>query len=88
MPNSEATNLCDCERGHNGLGMGGGECDCPAGRTIRVPCEACQREGRIIKQGVNPWDEVDCGPCPECDGTAFITVETRPVTMKEIDSAT
>jgi len=23
--------LCDCERGHNGIGMAGRECDCPAG---------------------------------------------------------
>lgn len=23
--------LCDCERGHNGLGLAGRECDCPTG---------------------------------------------------------
>ncbi len=23
--------LCDCERSHNGLGLAGRECDCPAG---------------------------------------------------------
>lgn len=25
-------NLCDCERGHNGFGMAGRECDCQAPR--------------------------------------------------------
>lgn len=26
----EPVKLCDCERGHNGMGMAGRECDCPA----------------------------------------------------------
>lgn len=46
-------------------------------RTIFVPCEYCQREGRILRQGRNVWDEVDCGPCPECHGTGVIEVETQ-----------
>ena len=30
-PPAQSKNLCDCERSHNGLGMMGRECDCPAG---------------------------------------------------------
>jgi hypothetical protein len=29
-PPAQPKNLCDCERSHNGLGMAGRECDCPA----------------------------------------------------------
>lgn len=28
MPDPNQTTLCDCERGHNGFGMAGRECDC------------------------------------------------------------
>jgi len=30
-PPARPKNLCDCELSHNGLGMVGRECDCPAG---------------------------------------------------------
>lgn len=81
------TSLCDCELSHNGFGMAGRECDCPAGQTMRVPCEACQREGRILRaSGINPYEEVDFGPCHECDGTAYITVETMPISMEDTES--
>lgn len=29
--NAKTLNLCDCELSHNGCGMSGRECDCPAG---------------------------------------------------------
>lgn len=79
--------LCDCELSHNGLGMVGRECDCQAGRTIRVLCESCGGEGRILKSryGGNDPDVWDAGPCPVCDGTAYVTIETHPVTMDEIN---
>jgi hypothetical protein len=31
LENAPTPNLCDCERSHNGIGLGGRECDCPAG---------------------------------------------------------
>ena len=31
MSDSKTTNLCDCVLSHNGLGIVGRECDCPAG---------------------------------------------------------
>ena len=31
MANVTSKNICDCERSHNGLGIAGRECDCPAG---------------------------------------------------------
>lgn len=87
MANPDTTNLCDCERSHNGFGMAGRECDCPAGRRVRIPCEACQREGRILRaSAVRPGEEIDLGVCPECDGTAYITVESAPATMEDVNS--
>jgi hypothetical protein len=59
--------------------------ECPSDRMLRVPCEVCQREGRIIRRGVKVWEEVDCGPCRECDGTAFVTVETHPRTLEDME---
>lgn len=51
---------------------------------IRIPCEACQREGRILRaSAVNPYEEVDCGPCEACGGTAYVAVEADPITMTE-----
>ena len=29
-------NICDCELAHNGMGMMGRECDCPAGYPQRI----------------------------------------------------
>lgn len=51
--------------------------------TIFVSCEFCQREGRLIKQGRNIWDETDHGPCPECHGDCMIEVEAKPITLEE-----
>jgi hypothetical protein len=31
----QTTNLCDCERSANGLGMSGRKCDCPAGQAVK-----------------------------------------------------
>ena len=32
----KTTDLCDCELSHNGFGMAGRECDCPAGRKQSI----------------------------------------------------
>ena len=39
---AEPVKLCDCERGHNGMGMAGRECDCPGNNPqpaepVKVP---------------------------------------------------
>lgn len=39
----EPVKLCDCEKGHNGLGMVGRECDCEASQPaepVKVPSDA------------------------------------------------
>ena len=43
METPDKPGLCDCERGHNGLGMAGRECDCGPERIpgrVRVPARA------------------------------------------------
>jgi hypothetical protein len=52
--------------------------------TIFVPCEFCQREGRILQRGHNVWEERDAGPCPECRGECVIEVAAQPVTLEDI----
>lgn len=51
-------------------------------------CETCDGEGRIIRRpsGGNVWDEIDCGPCPDCDGTGTELIETERVTLEDIIS--
>jgi hypothetical protein len=54
--------------------------------VIFVPCEYCQREGRILRERWNPWkqiEEIDHGQCPECRGACVIEVETFPITADE-----
>jgi Ribonuclease G/E len=50
------------------------------------PCETCDGEGRIIRRpsGGNVWDEIDCGPCPDCDGSGVELLETERVTLNDI----
>lgn len=31
--------VCDCERSHNGIGLGGRECDCPLAEVVRLRAE-------------------------------------------------
>ena len=40
---AEPVKLCDCERGHNGMGMTGRECDCPANNP--QPAEPVSQHG-------------------------------------------
>lgn len=44
----EPVKLCDCERGHNGMGMAGRECDCPGNNPhpaepVKVPSDLANR---------------------------------------------
>lgn len=53
-------------------------------------CEVCQSEGRIYRQCHGGWDEpreIDCGPCPECEGNGEMLFEAEPATETEIMSA-
>lgn len=40
--------MCDCELSHNGVGMVGRECDCPAGTTGDVPSVSAAIDGRLV----------------------------------------
>ena len=53
------------------------------------PCETCQSEGRIYRRqgSMRPWetdDIIDCGECPDCEGTGGALIPTEPVTEEEI----
>lgn len=53
-----------------------------------VPCEACQTEGRIIRDaGYNRWgepQEIDEGPCPYCEGTGGELIEAEPIEEEDL----
>jgi hypothetical protein len=50
--------MCDCERGHNGLGMVVRECDCgPDEPPFDDPCPECGT------QMVAKWSGVECPKC-------------------------
>ena len=60
---------------------------CDAGDPLPVTlqlCQACGSEGRILRRGWYEFEEVDCGPCPVCDGTGGELIATQPVTEAEI----
>lgn len=40
--------VCDCELGHNGLGLSGRECDCPAAQDYR---DTVWEEARTVAKG-------------------------------------
>lgn len=50
-----------------------------------INCEACQTEGRILTNNGGP-DDVDHGPCPDCNGARVVEVETFPITLDDITS--
>jgi len=50
-------------------------------------CQTCGSEGRIIRARHYFWrepEEVDCGECPDCEGTGGELIATEPVTGTEI----
>lgn len=52
-----APQICDCERGHNGLGIAGRECDCTEEVRLRTPVgEVGEVVGRLE---VHPWGLVE-----------------------------
>ncbi len=52
---AEPVNLCDCERSHNGLGIGSRECDCPAGRSPQPTEPSDEMEAmEAVMESVDP----------------------------------
>ena len=54
------TNLCDCELSHNGMGMMGRECDCPAGNAPSIP------DLKTAEPFPQPKRNDGGDPCGEC----------------------
>lgn len=56
-------------------------------RPVTLLCEACGGEGRIWKSryGGNDPDVWDAGPCPVCNGTAYVEVDSEAATMDEVE---
>ena len=81
----KAPSLCDCERSHNGLGLAGRDCDCPAGANP-PPADAerghentAQPNGEVNMSEKAPRDDEGAlmNPLPDTsldliDGIAFI----------------
>lgn len=61
--------------------------------TILVRCQTCGSEGRLYRTEINyrrigdPYHEIDCGPCPDCDGTGAEEVPAVPLTEEECHAA-
>lgn len=48
-----------------------------------VLCDHCGSEGRLYHGHPNDPNPRDVGPCPVCEGTGMMLVETEPLTMEE-----
>lgn len=64
----EPVKLCDCERGHNGMGMAGRECDCPSNNPQSADldlakCAECGAEMIHVRPG--KWQHPDCSQSPQ-----------------------
>jgi hypothetical protein len=63
---------------------------CDAGDPLPITlqrCQSCGSEGRIIRVRHHQWrepEEIDCGECPDCEGTGGELIATQPVTEQEI----
>jgi hypothetical protein len=57
-------------------------------RPVTVLCEACGGEGRrfISRYGGNDPDVWDAGPCPMCEGTCYVDVESEPADMEDVSN--
>lgn len=49
-----------------------------------VNCETCRTEGRILTNDGGP-DDVDHGECPDCKGQRVVEVETKPITLEDLN---
>lgn len=45
----ELRRVCDCERGHNGMGLAGRECDCGPPLVMPDPATIAAMAGEIVK---------------------------------------
>ena len=88
---SRQTNMCDCERGHNGLGIMGRECDCPAGATqsadseapALLPCPFCGSAPSLVQALPSGW-AVSCAGCGVGSGIRYSLMEdARPLVAEQ-----
>lgn len=56
-PPKAASRLCDCERGHNGIGMTGRECDCtPAVAELASLRESLAKAEGVVSEAFPRWN--------------------------------
>lgn len=88
---SRQTNMCDCERGHNGLGIMGRECDCPASATqsadseapALLPCPFCGSAPSLVQALPSGW-AVSCAGCGVGSGIRYSLMEdARPLVAEQ-----
>jgi hypothetical protein len=56
-------------------------------RVVECPC--CGGEGRMFEQYTD-WQhgpgEIDVGRCEECEGTGGVVIETKMVTLEDLEA--
>ena len=90
-PTSRQPNMCDCERGHNGLGVMGRECDCTAGAAqsadsetpALLPCPFCRSNPSLVQALPSGW-AVSCAGCGVGSGIRYSLMEdARPLVAEQ-----
>ena len=90
-PTSRQPNMCDCERGHNGLGVMGRECDCTAGAAqsadsetpALLPCPFCGSNPSLVQALPSGW-AVSCAGCGVGSGIRYSLMEdARPLVAEQ-----
>lgn len=63
----------------------------PADNLRIVWCETCGSEGRIYRQAtyhssahIGAPNEIDCGECPDCEGTGGALIEVEPIDQDDL----
>lgn len=88
---SRQPNMCDCELGHNGLGIMGRECDCPANATLSadseapalLPCPFCGQVPSLVQALPSGW-AVSCAGCGVGSGIRYSLMEdARPLVAEQ-----
>lgn len=54
-------------------------------RTRFINCETCGTEGRIYTANGNDPNWTDHGPCPDCNGSRVVEIETAGISLEDLE---